>query len=320
MLARMASPGAATRPRPRLVGSVAALCSLMMLGMLWLGSPAQRKPRVTHPKEVVLYEGDSAYGHRIVTQGGTIRCLQFGPLGRQTCIDVTDPDRQVFDYSTKMFVGFLLRPQTRRVAMLGLGGGVIARTFARQLPSTTLAVAEVDPLVVRLAHDYFALPQAANLQLAVDDGRQFLRQSQQPFDQILMDAYRGDSIPAHLTTREFLLEARAKLTPGGLMVANLWLGTELFPAEMATYRSVFRSVRAFRSYSNAIIVASDGELPATRAELEQLQRPSIKGVDFSHVAESLLDVKVSRAPILTDDYVPANLLLQQRTAADAPPR
>lgn len=307
----------ATRVRPGFVLSVTAICCLFWLLILWLGRDS--RPRVTHPKEIVLFEGDSAYGHRVVTSAGTIRCLRFGPLGLQTCCDVTNPDRQLFDYANKMFVGFVLRPETTRVAMLGLGGGAIARTFARQLPKVHLAVAEIDPMVVKLAREYFAFPEAANVEVAVDDGRQYLRRAPQPFDQIMMDAYRGDSIPAHLTTREFLLEARSKLKPGGIMLANLWFGTELFPAEMATYRSVFRSVRVLRSYGNAIIVASDADLPATGAALNALtqkQPPGIKGIDLAHVGDALVDVPPSAAPILTDDFVPANLLLQKRTAGD----
>jgi spermidine synthase len=216
-----------------------------------------------------------------------------------------------------MFLGFALQENPTSVATFGLGGGAIARTFARHLPSVSVEVAEIDPLVARLAHEYFGFRESANVHLSIADGRQFLRKSNKTFDQILLDAYNSEYVPAHMMTREFLLEVRRHLNPGGLVFSNLIRGNRLFLAEVATYRDVFRSVRVLRSMYNTVIVAGDGELPATREELAravQRSRRAIPGVDLSHVADSLIDVQTGDAPILTDDYGPANLLLQRAVA------
>ncbi|HEY2746245.1 MAG TPA: fused MFS/spermidine synthase [Polyangia bacterium] len=272
----------------------------------------------------VLFEGDSAYNHMMVLDRDHVRCLMFGAFrakkSRATCIDTVDRDRHVFDYTAKMFIGFMLRPQTTSVATLGLGGGMVAGTFARHLPDVALDAVEIDPLVVKLARQYFGFAESKNVHLFVDDGRQFLHKTKSRYDQIWLDAFNSDYIPAHMTTKEFLTEARSKLKPGGLLVSNVHSPNQLFPAQVATHRQVFRSVRVFRCNNNynAIIVASDAELPATIAELRTLAAGplrAIPGVDVAGFAPSLVDVNTGNAPTLTDDYSPANLLLQKQAPA-----
>src|SRR5438093_11514378 len=57
---------------------------------------------------------------------------------------------------------------------------------------------------------------------------------------VLMDAYFAEGIPFHLVTREFFEQLKAKLTPGGVAVANIVgaLGgsnSKLFRAIYKTY-------------------------------------------------------------------------------------
>jgi len=271
-----------------------------------------------------LFEGDSAYNHMMVSEHGSERCLVFGAFrarkSRATCVDTVDEDRHVFDYTAKMFVGFMLRPETTNVATLGLGGGMVARTFARHLPTVTLDAVEIDPLVVKLAREYFKFTETKNVHLVIDDGRQFLHKTTNRYDQIWVDAFNSDYIPAHMTTREFLVEARNKLKPGGLLVTNVHSPNQLFLAQVATHRAVFRSVRVFRCNNNynAIIVASDAELPSTPEAMQAVElKPlrSIPGVNLAGVARTLTEVSTGTAPTLTDDYGPANLLLQKQAPA-----
>jgi spermidine synthase len=48
-----------------------------------------------------------------------------------------------------------------------------------------------------------------------------MTRTRQQYDIILLDAYFTDAMPFHLTTKEFFELAQKKLTPNGIIVANL---------------------------------------------------------------------------------------------------
>ena len=104
---------------------------------------------------------------------------------------------------------------------VGLGGGSAPKRIWRDFPAIDLQVAELDPEVVDVAYKYFALPRSPRLAVDVEDGRRYLQKNEQRWDVIVLDAYYSDSIPFHLATREFMRLVRDRLTPGGIVVANV---------------------------------------------------------------------------------------------------
>ena len=267
----------------------------------------------------ILYEGDSIYHHITIRQDGMERCMIFGRQRdlRQTCLDLEKPDASVFEYTSMMFTGFLFRPDAKQVCLIGLGGGYIPTVFRMHLPQVRLHSVEVDPLVEKLATQYFGFSVPAGQTLSIDDGRQFLKKSRQRYDQIWLDAFNSDYIPAHMTTKEFLTLVRSRLTEGGIVIQNLFCDNKLFDAQIATFRSVFAKVFVFEGHrtGSCIIVASDR--PATdpaglRKQAERLGG-KIGRIDlFAEVGKCKASAAVKKAPILTDDYNPANLLLMQK--------
>src|SRR4030042_975494 len=187
-----------------------------------------------------LYEGDSIYHHITVDQNRTERCMIFGRQRdlRQTCIDFARPDHSVFEYTAMMFAAFLVRPDAKSVCLIGRGGGYVPGVFRRHLPSVRLQIVEVDPLVEKLARQYFVFSVPPGQTLAIDDGRQFLKKSRERYDQIWLDAFNSDYIPAHMTTKEFLSLVKARLTEGGIVIQNLFLGHRLYEAHPSPFRTL----------------------------------------------------------------------------------
>ena len=270
--------------------------------------------------EQILYEGDSIYHHISVRQSGTERCMIFGRQRdlRQTCIDLDRPDASVFEYTGMMFTGFLFRPDARKVCLIGLGGGYIPTVFRLHLPQVTLQTVEVDPHVAKLATQYFGFSVPAGQSLAIDDGRQFLKRSRERYDQIWLDAFNSDYIPAHMTTKEFLTLAKSRLTKGGIVIQNLFCGNRLYDAQITTFRQVFAKVFVFEGArsGSCIIVASDQPAavdPAGLRKQAERMRGKIGKIDlFAEVEKFKPSPVVKKAPVLTDDYNPANLLLMEK--------
>ena len=265
----------------------------------------------------VLYEGDSIYNHILVNQDAQERCMLFGRYSgqRQTCLDMAKPDRSVFEYTGMMFVGFLFHPETRDVALIGLGGGYVPTVFNLHLPAVRLDTIEIDPLVYQLARQHFSLKTTAMQTMTINDGRQYLKKTDRRYDQIWIDAFHTDYIPIHLTTKEFLQLAKSRLTKNGIMLQNVHNSNKLFDAHVATFRSVFARVIVFNGLNsgNSIIVGADNPLftpPKFQSSLGK--RPRIGSIDLAaEAAKYVEEPNILPAAVLTDDFNPANLLLHQ---------
>jgi len=265
----------------------------------------------------VMYEGDSIYNHILIKQEGQERCMLFGRYSdqRQTCLSMVKPDQSVFEYTGMMFVGFLFHPETKDVALIGLGGGYVPTVFSLHLPTVRLDTVEIDPLVYSLAQKYFSLKTTAMQTVTVNDGRQYLKKTDRRYDQIWVDAFNTDYIPTHMTTREFLQLAKSRLTPNGLLLQNVHNSNKLFDAHVATYRAVFSHVYIFNGQhsGNSIIVGVDNPLylppkfqPLAKAKMR------IGAINLAAEAEKYVqEPNIVPVAVLTDDFNPANLLLHQ---------
>lgn len=294
-------------------GSVIALVFLTSLHLFAAATaPAAADDRT-------LYEGDSIYHHITIRQEGGERCMIFGRQRdlRQTCIDLAKPDASFFEYTSMMFAGFLFQPDAKKVCLIGLGGGYIPTVFRMHLPQVRLHTVEVDPLVEKLAKQYFRFTLPAGQTLSIDDGRQFLKKGSDRYDQIWLDAFNSDYIPAHMTTKEFLQLVRSRLNEGGIVIQNLFGDNKLYDAQIATFQTVFARVFVFggQKSGSCIIVASDRPAFEPAALRRQAEKAGGKIGRIDLIAEAgkcRVAPVLKNAPILTDDFNPANLLLMQK--------
>lgn len=263
----------------------------------------------------------SVYRNIQVMDRGSERCMIFGRRNsRQTCIDLQRPGVLTQPYSHAMLAGLLVTPRPQRALVIGLGGGVMPMALRQLEPALHVDAVELDPAVITVAQDYFGYRQDALSQAHADDGRMFVRRQLRAgkrYDMVLVDAYDENYIPEHLLTREFLLQLRELVAPGGVVVANTFADRPLQPFEDATYQSVFGTTWSLYSSSrgNRIILAardatpSSGSLQANARLLDgRLER-------FGTSAAALLqalqqDPRVIGVKPLTDQHSPANLLLQ----------
>jgi spermidine synthase len=259
-----------------------------------------------------LYDGDSAFHHIVIREHRGIRDLHFN-RGIQSQMNVADPFGPGLPYADSVPIARLYRPAVRRVLVIGLGGGTIPKQWTHAWEDTTVDVVEVDPRIVDLAHRFFAVEAGPRLRIHVSDGRTFLRRSTEKWDLIVIDAYTvcryGDTIPAHLTTREFFAEAAAHLNEGGVLHFNSgFVDSRLLPVLSKTMASVFASVRA----TEAQIVASDVPLIAAKEVLEERRRssPFARFPTLPHYLATLAPVSRPSATelLLTDDYAPVDTL------------
>lgn len=233
--------------------------------------------------DTVLYEGDSQYHHIVIREEYGKRTMYFGPEGEEaeTSIDLSRPDRAVFEYPGMMLAALPLHPLGKRIAMLGLGGGFLPRLFSQHLPEYHLTVIELDIMVLELAQTYFGFVPGPNVEVVLSDGRDFIeRQAAESFDHIWLDAFSGDYVPPRLSGLEFLNLCKSRLAPGGLLVQNLHQNRpRQFQRQLATTRAAFGDFMGLdgRFCGNAVIFAkTPGGPPAPDWNPEALHKAAKK--------------------------------------------
>lgn len=276
-----------------------------------------------------VYAKDTQYHRVLVTEDGETRYLRFDS-SFQSGMDLDDPFASVFHYTDTMHLALAYRPQARRVLFVGLGGGSIPKRMWRDFPELTMDVAEIDPEVVDVARRFFALPDDPRINVQAEDGRRFLVKSDQTYDLIIMDAFFSDSVPAHLTTSEFLETAKERLAPGGAIVTNI-IGavsgeqSKLFRAMYRTHREHFSTLAVHPvedapgpaddgDLRNIVLVATDAPLPSQDALSDTwgstlVDHPGAPDLETDIRSRWEPPIPLDDVPVLTDDYAPTDALL-----------
>jgi spermidine synthase len=156
----------------------------------------------------------------IVEEDG-VRVLQIGGNAIQSAMRLDAPDTLELDYVRAMMSFLLFCPRPRRILMLGLGGGSMARFIHQRMPGARLAVVEIDPGVVTVARKYFRFPEEdERLEIVIGDGAAAVGERPASCDVLVVDGFVNGRVADSLCTRSFYDAAFSALRPQGVMVAN----------------------------------------------------------------------------------------------------
>lgn len=253
---------------------------------------------VSADRDRLLHTEPSEYAPVVVFEQYGERCMNFTEIegaGRQTCFQLNDPDKLVFEYTRMMTSALFAKPDPGNVLIIGLGGGTLPMALHKLLPAVTIDSVELDPAVVKVAQRYFGYEIGPRQRVFVEDGRAFVERALsegRTYDMVMLDAFDVDYIPAHLLTVEFLEQVRGILSPDGLVVANSFAQSSMYERESATYAAVFGEFFNLRAglEGNRVIISSAGDLPDTgelrrnAAMLAERLRPL--GIDADSAVEA----------------------------------
>ena len=177
-----------------------------------------------------------------VTERSGVRSLHIGSDTIQSSMRLARPNDLELAY-TRSMMGFLLfTPPPRRVLLVGLGGGSLAKFIYHRMPETAIEVLEVSPDVVSIARRYFQVPAGGErLEIRVCDGAEFMALPGAAYDAILVDGYDGDSLVPELSSRGFFSACLKRLAPGGMAAVNLWGSDSRFDDYLGRIEAEFRA-------------------------------------------------------------------------------
>ncbi len=236
------------------------------------------------------------------------RSLHFSSAAIQSRMDIRRPDALTLEYTRTMMAWTMLRPTARTLAMIGLGGGSIAKFCHRHMPQATLVVVEIDPRVIALRESFRVPADDARLRVVEADGAQFIAATNERFDVLMVDAFDADGLPPPLGTQRFYDDCVDVLTSDGLLVVNLHAGD----AQLGTYAErIARSVGGpvlrvdDRDGTNCVVFAARGGGAIDRFGSGALRRPAslseagwkeLRGA-FSRVTHALVTRRAAAAGV-----------------------
>ena len=217
-----------------------------------------------------IRDGDGARV-RVLRSGGVYQSATY--LGKRRM-------EPTFEYYRAFGRLFDLRPDARRVLVVGGGGFAFPKMVASAHPGVRTEVVEIDPAVIGAARRWFFLDEAVARapagggarRVVCDDGRAFLERGAGPYDAVVLDAFVGADPVRPLATVGALRAARRSLAPGGVLLANVvsrdgGADVDFLRSFVATSLTVFSHVEValatdddHAGEDNYLVVASDGPL------------------------------------------------------------
>ncbi|PPA73268.1 transferase [Achromobacter spanius] len=169
----------------------------------------------------------------------TSRSLMFSHSEIQSRMWTKDPAALNLEYTRIMMAFLLFNPNPRRIAMVGLGGGSLAKFCYQHLPSARIDVYEVNPHVIALRDSFHVPRDDDRFAVLQGDGAELIRQYQNEYDAVLVDGYDINGLPTQLTTDAFYEACFNALAPDGMMVCNFHASNFQFSTYLGRIKKQF---------------------------------------------------------------------------------
>lgn len=209
-----------------------------------------------------------------------------------------------------------IHPQGKNCLVIGLGAGLIPPFYTRNGIRTD--VIDIDEDIVTLARDYFNFAGAERV--VIEDARYFLNRGTELYDYMILDVFSGETVPAHMLSREAFALMRKRLAPGGVLAINLTGSLErnsfMTASVLKTLHEIFPQVDIYPNFDpqaagavgNISLFAHDGE--PCRLPPDYFRRMKV----HPFVAKELADIPrwryelppAAEALVLTDEYNPVD--------------
>ena len=173
--------------------------------------------------------------------------------GYQT-VSLLDGGRTGLYYDYGEVIG-RMRPEAKKVVLLGLGGGEMLRAARRTLPDAEMVGVELSPLTAALAKSEFHV-DAFGVKVVVEDAANYIDKVEPgSVDGLMVDVFDDINLPLYFRSPVFFRACHKALSPRGILVMNVF-PVELGPEVVSAIAGAgFSKVASFRSGPNEVLVA-----------------------------------------------------------------
>lgn len=200
-----------------------------------------------------------------------ILALHFDTLSIQSEMSIDLPDELVISYTKAMMSFLLFEPSPKCIAMIGLGGGSLAKYCYRYLPQTEITIVEINPDVIALRSEFAIPADDTRFKVLLGDGAEFVAGAARQFDVLIVDGFDASGLPAQLSSQRFYDDCFASLAGNGIMVVNLWGGYPHYDEYLARIHNSFLGrlviVDAEDSVNKIVIATKNAEFPPSSSTI-----------------------------------------------------
>lgn len=200
-----------------------------------------------------------------LTERDGVLALNFDAMSVQSEMYVDRPDELVISYTRAMMSFLLLNPAPGRIAMIGLGGGSIAKYCYRNLPTAEIKVIEISPDVIALRNEFAIPADDARFSVLAGDGAHWVAAAQGAADVLIVDGFDTDGLPAALSSQRFYDDCFAALADSGILAVNLWGGYPHYEDYLARISNSFAGrivvVDSDDEFNKIVLAVKNGVFP-----------------------------------------------------------
>ena len=201
----------------------------------------------------IVLDTDSEYSRiwvkEIQTQQTSYKTLQVD-MGLESYLD-TQTNEMGAEYLKYYDLFEYFNREAKSTLLIGGAAYTYPMHYLNKYQDKTIDVVEIDDKMTQIAKEQFGLnTEDPRLTIYSQDGRSFLNYSENQYDTILIDAFKGLNAPFELTTYEAMVNAKKRLKENGIVITNVISAIEgkdsdFIKYEYATYKAVFDDVKIF---------------------------------------------------------------------------
>ena len=177
----------------------------------------------------LIFSARTKYSDVYIYQNKNELHLKFDADSRavQSVIDINQP------YSIKMenlqyLMGILMFiPPPERILILGIGGGTLVHFLRHHFPDSQITGVDLDEELIDIAQQHLMLPLTSdNTRYVYQDAQQFISESSQQFDLVVVDIFDGSESPGWIKTPQTAQQLGSMLSPKGSIAYNLLIESD----------------------------------------------------------------------------------------------
>ena len=119
------------------------------------------------------------------------------------------------------FISFEKIQAMNKILVLGVAGGSVIKTLVDEINfKGKITGVEIDKEVIKIANDYFHLNEIQNLEIIISDAFEFVLNTKEKYDLIIIDIFQDTKMPDFLFEKQFIDGICLLLNSNGCILFN----------------------------------------------------------------------------------------------------
>ncbi len=181
----------------------------------------------------------TAHVQPFVYEDTDTKALHFTIHQQQSLMRISRPTALQVDYTQVMMGYLLLHRHPQHIAMIGLGGGSLAKFCHHHFPETRFTAVEINPHVIAMRREFLIPNDNDYFRVVEADGADYVAGVAGQIDVLMVDGFDYQGQPAQLCSLPFYEACKQALTAQGVLVVNLHDTHALYEVFVARINTVF---------------------------------------------------------------------------------